>query len=865
MTATWGRTGRLALALLMVVTVQVAVATPSHAALVLRVTTTADVVDTSDGVLSLREAVSAVVQDGGLGHEIRLSAGTYELSNGALPITRAAADELGVAIVGAGMDATTIDGMEVSRVFDVFESRLHLEELTVANGRVEGADARGGAVRLRGTGSWLTAEHVRFARHHVSSSDPGHDVRGSAIATEGPELTSFVGLVDSVVEDNVAEYTGDRGPTAGIVDVVADSVLVRGTRFEGNGIVTDDVGASMIHLDGFQFLHLGNSSVTASSRPIDANGTDLHLSASDHLRVENVTVRSLRSSAVGLSAGGRVVEPGQPRGIEHVTLVSRYTALLGSDFANDTVIRNSILAGGASSCSFQAGTQPVSGGGNVRTPMAAVPNDCALTHATDREVASVNDVALGSLDTSGPVAVFPMVPTAQALDHGVASDVGRDALRRSRPSGSAPDAGAYEHQAPLPADDTIALAVGESATVEVLANDEAGDAPLDAASLAIVSAPGWAGATAADGRVRVAPSGPGSGTVVYEVCQVDFATSCSTARLAVDAVDAPGGSDGPADPQEPGEPGGPGEPVGPDWEPGVIRVWGQDRFESAAAVSRASFDPGLDVVFLATGTNFPDALAGGPLAAHHGAPILLTGDGLPEATATELARLRPASVVALGGPAAVPAEVLAAAATAAGGAATDRYAGEDRFETAAEIARRLPGSPRAFLATGANFPDALAAGPVTAGAPILLARADELPAATQAVLRERAPAEVVAVGGTAVLSESTLVAAGRAAGDGARTSRLAGEDRYATAVAIAELASSTDVVFVSTGTNFPDALSAAPVAAAAGAGIVLTPSDQLAPVAREHLAALRPAAIVVLGGAAAVSADVADALEELAG
>jgi putative cell wall-binding protein len=89
----------------------------------------------------------------------------------------------------------------------------------------------------------------------------------------------------------------------------------------------------------------------------------------------------------------------------------------------------------------------------------------------------------------------------------------------------------------------------------------------------------------------------------------------------------------------------------------VDRVAGDDRVGTALAVSADSFDPGAGAVYLATGGNFPDGLAGTPAAALEGAPILLVGQDLPEAVAAEIIRLGVRRVVILGGPAAVSAAI----------------------------------------------------------------------------------------------------------------------------------------------------------------------------------------------------------------
>jgi putative cell wall-binding protein len=81
----------------------------------------------------------------------------------------------------------------------------------------------------------------------------------------------------------------------------------------------------------------------------------------------------------------------------------------------------------------------------------------------------------------------------------------------------------------------------------------------------------------------------------------------------------------------------------------VTRRSGSDRYATAAAISAGSFDPGVTSVFVATGEGFADALAGGPAAAKAGAPLLLVRGFIPNATATELQRLGPTSIVILGG------------------------------------------------------------------------------------------------------------------------------------------------------------------------------------------------------------------------
>lgn len=96
-------------------------------------------------------------------------------------------------------------------------------------------------------------------------------------------------------------------------------------------------------------------------------------------------------------------------------------------------------------------------------------------------------------------------------------------------------------------------------------------------------------------------------------------------------------------------------------------------------------------------------------------------------------------------------------------------------------------------------------------------------------------------------------------------SRLAGADRYETAVAVSgRYSPGVPVAYVATGANFPDALSAAAVAASDGGPLLLTSPDALPSVVHAELSRLQPASIVVIGGFAAVSPSVERSLEGIA-
>ena len=286
------------------------------------------------------------------------------------------------------------------------------------------------------------------------------------------------------------------------------------------------------------------------------------------------------------------------------------------------------------------------------------------------------------------------------------------------------------------------------------------------------------------------------------------------------------------------------------------RLAGEDRVATAVAVSRARY-PSASTAVLARDDHFADALAGAPLAAHSDAPILLTPpDVLADTVADELERLEVEEVILLGGEAALTESVEDSLATA--GYAVDRIAGTDRFSTAAAIAERVPPAGRVYVATGADFPDALTAGAAAARLPApLLLVGDQVAPAARSVIEQQRPSEVVIVGGTAVVGEG-IANAVVAAAEGARVERLAGENRYGTAAAVHDAVvddfGAPEEVWLASSTGFADALAAGPAVAAADGTLLLTdPVD--AAEAPETVDALGEVGgdVMIVGGPAAVS------------
>ena len=291
----------------------------------------------------------------------------------------------------------------------------------------------------------------------------------------------------------------------------------------------------------------------------------------------------------------------------------------------------------------------------------------------------------------------------------------------------------------------------------------------------------------------------------------------------------------------------------------IERIGGADRYATSALVSSKKFLPGVDVAYVASGETFPDALSASAAAGAKGGPVLLVAkNAVPTDVAAELTRLKPKSIVLLGGTNAVSADVetalhsYAPAVTRIGGA--DRYAVSAGVSAATFPVVSLPGVPIAYVASGEVFPDALSGSPAAGlkGGPVLLVGKDAVPAAIAAELRRLAPTKIVVLGGVNAVSPAVETALNAIA----PTTRIAGDDRFATSTAVSRDAfpsTVTTTVYVASGETFPDALSGAAAAIKNHAPVLLVTKDTLPAVTAVELDRLHPTRIVVLGGTNAIS------------
>ncbi len=203
-----------------------------------------------------------------------------------------------------------------------------------------------------------------------------------------------------------------------------------------------------------------------------------------------------------------------------------------------------------------------------------------------------------------------------------------------------------------------------------------------------------------------------------------------------------------------------------------------------------------------------------------------------------------------------------------------RIGGENRYATSALVSQELEDlagdTETVIIANGENFPDALAASSLTgASSPILLVTNDSVPSAVRDRLNRLSDTvlDVLVIGGESAVSAAVFAEIEEIM-DESDVVRIAGDNRYSTAVAVAEeIGLDAGVIALVSGQNFPDAVTAGSWAAATGYPILLANGDG---IPTETSAALETAIeeddstrVIILGGASAVSSGAEEALIEL--
>ena len=290
------------------------------------------------------------------------------------------------------------------------------------------------------------------------------------------------------------------------------------------------------------------------------------------------------------------------------------------------------------------------------------------------------------------------------------------------------------------------------------------------------------------------------------------------------------------------------------------RLFGATRYETAVAISQ-KFAPGVPVVYVATGRDFPDALSAAAAAAAQHGPLLLTEPtSLPAAARTEIQRLAPTTIVVVGGDSAVSQGVRAELLPLAGPGGLIELRGTDRYDTSRKIVSyAFDVAPRLFLATGANFPDALSAGAAAGaqGQPVLLVpgTSSAPDQATLDLLDDLGTTDIVMVGGTRAITYGYVY--DFYAHLSTAFSREWGGNRYATSQDVSEREFDTaSDVYLATGSSFPDALAGAALAGRRASPLFVIPQNCVPQRVINDIVRLGATRVYILGGTSALAGTV---------
>lgn len=271
----------------------------------------------------------------------------------------------------------------------------------------------------------------------------------------------------------------------------------------------------------------------------------------------------------------------------------------------------------------------------------------------------------------------------------------------------------------------------------------------------------------------------------------------------------------------------------------VTRIAGEDRIATSIEISKAMFNESDNIV-LASGYNFADALSAGQLAAALNAPLILSKDQLDTRTSDEIAKLKPKNIYIVGGETALSSNIEESVKSVVNDINIERLKGNDRYETSVKVmekTKEFVDAEYLLIASGKNFPDALSATSFMADHKALMVLSDGN-SYPKSNLKE------IAIGGVNQLPLN-----------GFTGERIAGNDRYQTALAIARRSfENNENAILANSKVFADSLSAVSVAKNYKAPIILTDNENLTQSTKSYLENMN--SVTIIGGEKSVSSNI---------
>jgi putative cell wall-binding protein len=190
----------------------------------------------------------------------------------------------------------------------------------------------------------------------------------------------------------------------------------------------------------------------------------------------------------------------------------------------------------------------------------------------------------------------------------------------------------------------------------------------------------------------------------------------------------------------------------------ITRIDGADRYEVSATLAGWAFAPS-DILYVASGEKYSDALSASAAAGNWGVPVILTAQSsLPPAVLSYIrddAALE--NIIVVGGPATISDSVVE---TLSQFAPVSRTGGADRFVVSAATSAQAfcKDVPTVYVASGEVFADALSgsSSAIAAAGPVLLVTRDGIPDAVASELRRLQPQQIKVLGGPATISQSVV-------------------------------------------------------------------------------------------------------------
>lgn len=251
------------------------------------------------------------------------------------------------------------------------------------------------------------------------------------------------------------------------------------------------------------------------------------------------------------------------------------------------------------------------------------------------------------------------------------------------------------------------------------------------------------------------------------------------------------------------------------------RVAGKNRYITNALIVNRYASKNAPA-FVVTGKDFPDSLTASPAVSKEGGALYMVGSNISSEVWTALKTQSPKKIYIIGGLGAVSSEIEKQLNSLA---PVERVAGGDRFETSDKVFERFfEESSTTFVATGRNFPDALAASSVSGSmkSPLLLVKRGERPLSEKTVERMQLAgnSRVIVAGGSGVVPDSTV---SWFKSKGFSVERVGGKDRWETNYLLNKVRKdSPSTAWVASGYSYSDSLSASVPASSFSSRLVLS-------------------------------------------